>query len=579
MKRTALLCVVLLVSVGSAQSETTPKTLLFSPITPEYLIDSAGEWADGGFSGFLLSRVMHNWDTDVWAVDKDPATRGLEDRNLQLFRKCNDACKAVGIEDNFIKVAFYSNIPDWFDDAGWDKLTENFRNAAEFARLSGMRGVAIDIEYIAEIYHLDYEPYVEKKYDVDAMRAKALERGEQMIAPMFEEFPDMVLLELPESVTMYGPLATDLVVGFLQAAAKRDAPGGVHFLTEGTYTVTEPTALLSRVAKIATDLENAMPSSLQEYWRQRCSIAIGCWPLGYYRDILDDEGNRIGYGGKREKFGDEVIGSYADKSSNYSVTEFQTQYAFANSFTRRYNWIYGHGATWWQFDDKEAKRFNAGKNERLPVDENLDAYKRVLKSKPRVSDSFLPSLAEEYRKTNSLPIAEHFGLIMDWLVLGPFENKEDPPERHTALRETWIDTSLRAFPKTVKTKTGEKMSWRLCHADPKFGAVDGMPLFDPNTDISYFGLCYVTSPKRRAAQLRVATNDGGAVWFNGDKLCEANSMRSVELDTDIIDIVLPEGTSPILIQVCQNGGITGFCARITDTSGNVVEDLTFSTTP
>ena len=109
--------------------------------------------------------------------------------------------------------------------------------------------------------------------------------------------------------------------------------------------------------------------------------------------------------------------------------------------------------------------------------------------------------------------------------------------------------------------------------------VDAMPLLDPNTDVTYFALSYVTSPTRRAAQLRVGTNDGGAVWVNGDKVHEANRMRSVELDADVIDIALPAGTCPILIQVCQGGGVTGFCARVTDPSGAVLDSVTFSTEP
>ncbi|MFH1742915.1 MAG: hypothetical protein ABIH23_28250 [bacterium] len=576
MKLTLFWLCIAVFAVGLVHADVGPKTLLFSPITPEYLEDSAAEWADAGFGGFLLSRIMHNWDSDVWAVDEDPKTRGEADANLQRFRKCCDALRAVGIEDNFIKVAFYSNLPDWFDNDGWRQLTENFRNAAEFARLAGLRGVAIDIEYISEIYDLDYEKYKENQYDIKALRAKALERGEQMIAPMFEVYPDMVLLTLPEGVTYYGPLATDLTVGFIRAAAKRDAPGGVHVLTEGTYQTTGQNALLSHIATVAGKMEDALSPDLRDYWKRRCSIVIGCWPLGYYRDLFDENGNQIGYGGKREKFGDEVIGSYADKSCNYPPSEFRTQYSFATSFARRYNWIYGHGATWWQFNEEEAKRYDASKNEQLPVDENLDVYKQIVKSKPPVTDPFLLDLAKQFLTTNQLEIAGHFGLIKDWLVLGPFENKEDPPERHTALRQKWIDTALTRFPMIMKTKDAKEMSWRLCHTDSRSGIVDGMPLFDPNNDISYFALCYVTSPDQRAAQLRVGSNDGAAVWVNGEKIYEVNCMRSVALDSDIIDIVLPAGTCPILIQVCQDGGITGFCARITNDNGQPLDDLTFA---
>ncbi|MFH1742916.1 MAG: hypothetical protein ABIH23_28255 [bacterium] len=573
MKRMIWLPTTLMLSIGLSQVGAEPKTLLFSPISPEYLEASAPEWAGIGFNGFLLSGIMHNWDSDVWAVDKDPETRGIADETLQRVRKCCQACRAAGIEDNFIKVAFYSHLPDWFDDDGWQELTENFRNAAEFARLAGMRGIAIDIEYIMDTYHVYWKGYKEKQYNAEALCAKALERGYQMIAPMYDEFPDMVLLTLPEGIYYYGPLAVNLTIGFIQAAAKRDAPGGVHILTEGTYAERDPIRLLSHISQVDGQLRDVLPPNLLEYWWKRGSIAIGCWPLGYYRELYDENGKQIGYGGKREKFGDENIGSYGDKSCNYPPDEFAAQYAFTTTFTRSYNWIYAHGATWWQFNEEEAKRFNGRNNDRLPVDERLDDFKEIVRRKPRLSDPVLSGIAREYCATGRMQVADRFGLIKDWLVLGPFENEGDPPNRNSAFRKALIDTERTRFPQTVTTEDGRSMTWQLCHANPQSGYVNMMPVFDPNIWISYVALCYVHSPTKRAAQLRTGSNDGIAVWVNGEKLYEVNRKRGPIIDDDIINIVLPAGTSSILLQVCQMSGTTGFYARITDSHGELFDDV------
>jgi hypothetical protein len=333
------------------------------------------------------------------------------------------------------------------------------------------------------------------------------------------------------------------------------------------------------MATVAGQMEDALPPDLRDYWFRRCSIVIGCWPLGYYRAIYDENGKEIGYSGRRDKFGDQVVGSYADKSSNHPPEEFHTQYAFATSFARRYNWIYGHGATWWHLSEKEAKQYGGGQSDRLPVDERLDDFKRIVQLKPRVTDPLLTSLAQELQTTGRLVIAEQYGLIKDWLVLGPFENKEDPPERHTALRTKLIDTSITEFPEIVSTVDGRRLTWQRCKADQRSGYVNAMPLFDPNTNMSYFALCYVNSPKRRTAQLRTGSNDGLAVWVNGEKIYEANRLRGAGIDDDIIDIVLPPGSCPILLQICQTGGTTGFYARITDEEGQPLDDLTFSTKP
>jgi hypothetical protein len=49
-------------------------TLLFSPITPEYLQDTAHQWKASGYDGFLLANVMRNWSDDVWATDGQSGT-------------------------------------------------------------------------------------------------------------------------------------------------------------------------------------------------------------------------------------------------------------------------------------------------------------------------------------------------------------------------------------------------------------------------------------------------------------------------------------------------------------------------
>ena len=100
-----------------------------------------------------------------------------------------------------------------------------------------------------------------------------------------------------------------------------------------------------------------------------------------------------------------------------------------------------------------------------------------------------------------------------------------------------------------------ELPWKPVHASSQSGYIDAMPVFEPeNTNISYFALCYVTSLEERAAQLRVSGNDGIAVWVNGDKVHEDNSMSGANLDSNKVNIVLPQGTCPILLQICQGGG-------------------------
>ena len=64
----------------------------------------------------------------------------------------------------------------------------------------------------------------------------------------------MIFWLLPECMTMYGPLASDLFSGMVSALAEKDSPGGIHVCTEGTYTSTKPRVLFGLVYK--TDVKS-----------------------------------------------------------------------------------------------------------------------------------------------------------------------------------------------------------------------------------------------------------------------------------------------------------------------------------
>ena len=107
----SLINILLICGCASKMEVIMPHTLLFSPITPEYLRDTADNWKATGYDGFLLAHIMHDWSDDVWATDGDSTTRSENDQTLKRVKSCNDECRKQGITENFIKVAFYSHVP------------------------------------------------------------------------------------------------------------------------------------------------------------------------------------------------------------------------------------------------------------------------------------------------------------------------------------------------------------------------------------------------------------------------------------------------------------------------------------
>ena len=559
---------IFLLGCQESEPQSKPKTLLFSPINPKYLQATATEWKSTGFDGFLLSGIMNNWSDDIWATDGDSTTRGSDDLTFQRIKACNEACREAGIEDNFIKIAFYSHVPLWTDNKAWKSIIQNFFEAARFARETGCRGITLDIEYIGEQYDLDWEGYDYKNYTTDELRRAASIRGRELVQAMLKAYPDMVFLNLPEGINYYGPLASDLFTGMVQAMAEANAPGGLHLLTESTYDMTNTIGLIHFARTLESKILGILDKPSAKYWKEKCGIILGGWPLGYYRKILNKEGEFIGWSGKEEKFGNEIVGSYADKSSRFSVDDFRDQYAGLLLGSNKYCWIYGHGATWWQYSENDNNKYGEDKSSSLPVDENFADYKAIIRDK-WVSTDEMQSIAKKIRSESAGEFINSLNFIDKFMVAGPFGcqtcdnfHHEFPPEQKLDLQEIY---------KTEKTD----IRWKQYNVDLQTGYLNYTKHFEQTDWVCAYAYCEIFSPVSVEAQLRVGTNDMGALWFNDENILSQNIQRSASLDDDILPVQLQKGKNRILIKVCNTEGNWGLYLRITDKDGNGLQDLRY----
>jgi hypothetical protein len=65
--------------------------------------------------------------------------------------------------------------------------------------------------------------------------------------------------------------------------------------------------------------------------------------------------------------------------------------------------------------------------------------------------------------------------------------------------------------------------------------------------------------------------------LDGNLIYDYPSEGTAILDRDIIQTILPEGTTPILLKICNGELDWGFVFRITDINGQIMNDLSYST--
>ena len=102
------------------------------------------------------------------------------------------------VTNNFIRFQSRPGSVDWFDDAGWEQIVDNFRFAAYAAEASGMKGMIFDPEPYVDGF-AQFEYLLQTGFgarDFDAYAAKARQRGRQTMRAMQAEYPDITILSL-----------------------------------------------------------------------------------------------------------------------------------------------------------------------------------------------------------------------------------------------------------------------------------------------------------------------------------------------------------------------------------------------
>ena len=570
---------------GAAAELPLPKTILFSA-GPEAIAKDAEEWARHGVNAFFMDFVAREWSSDIWARDGKPWTIGASDETFQQAAAANEVCRRIGSE-TFLKVSF-DHCFEWFNDIAWQQANHNFRQFALFARESGCHGMALDIEYVGEQYDFDWEGYDYDGYTRADLVAKIRERMTRVIQILYDEFPDMTFLTFPEQGLGIG---AHIHAVWIEEAARRNAPGGVHYCTEYTYRNPNIRYMFGHGWVCNSVFERILSKRAWQYWQEHCSIAAGVWPFGFNYQSVYDPG--------------------------MPLEEFKQAWAASLMMSPRYNWIYSHNCRE-QLIGRDLDKYDG--------DADLNAYLDVIAKKELVTTPEYVALAKELRALQQRDYSAGLGLLPfvsfagpedvpramlapadscdpsvlapaweaalsyflgsgivlntvfptqpDWMLIGPFPNPGDFEGHHAVYPpEELIDLS------GAYEGVSGPVRWIEHHRDDAKLSVNLKKVYEPTEHVCAYGLCYVTSAEEREVQLRIGTNDSGKLWLGGKLVYDYPREGTALLDRDIVTATLPKGTTPILVKACNGELNWGFVFRITGTSGRPIEDLSFSLSP
>ncbi len=176
-----------------------------------------------------------------------------------------------------------------------------------------------------------------------------------------------------------------------------------------------------------------------------------------------------------------------------------------------------------------------------------------------------------------LDLANHFGYLQDWLVLGPFDNTDglgyDAVYPVESLNAKTFDRQA-----TFDGKEGP-VRWKQYTTTADNGDVDLNTALDDLVDVVGYAATIVDSPIARDVQLRLRIQNSFKIWVNGQLLmAQPIGHTGNSFDQYVVNARLDSGPNLILIKSCQIKPLQEIpffkvwhvCARVTDNTGAAI---------
>jgi hypothetical protein len=170
-------------------------------------------------------------------------------------------------------------------------------------------------------------------------------------------------------------------------------------------------------------------------------------------------------------------------------------------------------------------------------------------------------------------LPSHFGFVMQWKLLGPFDNTDKagyavayPPEEVTE-----ID-----FTATHQGKSGS-VAWVDHTTADEYGRVDLNEALGKTMGAAAYAVTYFQSTGEQPVEMRIACPNAYKLWVNGELVAQAEVYHTgTWLDQYTGQVTLRPGRNAILLKVCQNEQTEewaqdwAFQLRVCDAAGTAV---------
>jgi len=159
------------------------------------------------------------------------------------------------------------------------------------------------------------------------------------------------------------------------------------------------------------------------------------------------------------------------------------------------------------------------------------------------------------------PALDAEGFIRSWLVLAPIAIAGESGASE-------IDRDFLSGEATVTPKAGDKVTiggreftWQAHQASDYF--VDFLQSFGKQRGeyVAAYAVAYVVADDAMPVTLALSTNDQGKAWLNGKEVFKFADTRTLDKDTDKVNVTLAKGQNVLVMKVINEVNNWQACAR------------------
>jgi hypothetical protein len=157
-------------------------------------------------------------------------------------------------------------------------------------------------------------------------------------------------------------------------------------------------------------------------------------------------------------------------------------------------------------------------------------------------------IAERLDKLGTkVDLPRHFGFIMEWKLIGPFDNTGE-----SAFEVVYPPEKKLEFAAAAPGKLGD-VQWMDSTTNDPYGAVDLNKTLGKNNGVVAYAVATFNSDAEREVDLRLSSVNANKIWLNGQPVGGFNVYHAgEELDQYVVRGKLKQGENTILLKILQN---------------------------